>query len=65
MAIAAVAVVALVGAAFLAGSLGERHAALVELKLAALEGGTLHAATADGPRLTPSALPYEIPAEAA
>jgi hypothetical protein len=38
---------------------------LVELKIAALQGGTLHAGTAGGPLLTPSALPYVFPAEAA
>ena len=42
-----------------------RHAALVELKLSALNGGSLHAGDASGPLLTPAALPYEIPAEAA
>jgi tRNA-modifying protein YgfZ len=44
-----------------AGSLpGTGHVALVELKLAALEGGTLHAGMADGPLLTPAALPYVV-----
>jgi hypothetical protein len=38
--------------------------ALAELKLAALEGGTLHAGAADGPLLGLAALPYEIPADA-
>ena len=38
--------------------------ALVELKIAA-GGADLHAGSADGPRLRPRALPYEIPAEAA
>jgi len=41
---------------------GGGHAALVELKLAALEGGTLHLGSADGPLLQPRALPYELPA---
>ncbi|MDP1901988.1 MAG: folate-binding protein [Rubrivivax sp.] len=53
------------GMVALAGSLGSRHAALVELKIAALDSGTLHAGSVQGPRLTPSALPYAIPAEAA
>ena len=34
--------------------------ALVEIKLAALELGSLHLGTADGPRLTRVALPYEV-----
>ena len=38
----------------------ERHAALVELKIAALDGGTLHAGAADGPLLRPAALPYAL-----
>jgi folate-binding protein YgfZ len=43
------------------------HAALVELKMAALAGGsTLHAGAADGPALVPGTLPYALPtAEAA
>ena len=54
------------GMVVLAGTLGgTRHAALVELKLSALNGGSLHAGDASGPLLTPAALPYEIPAEAA
>ncbi|MDE2367580.1 MAG: folate-binding protein YgfZ [Burkholderiales bacterium] len=49
-----------------AGSPAEgAHAALVEVKLAALEAGTLHAGSADGPLLTPRPLPYPLPAEAA
>jgi folate-binding protein YgfZ len=48
-----------------AGSFGTRHAALVELKLAATLGGTLHAGTAEGPLLSLAALPYALPAEAA
>jgi tRNA-modifying protein YgfZ len=39
---------------------GVGDVALVELKLAALEGGTLHAGAADGPLLTLGALPYTI-----
>ncbi len=54
------------GMVVLAGTLdGVRHAALVELKLSALDSGSLHAGAPDGPRLTPAALPYAIPAEAA
>jgi hypothetical protein len=49
----------------LSGSWGIRHSALVELKIAALEGGSLHAGSAHGPRLTPAALPYAIPADTA
>ena len=36
------------------------HHALVEVKLAALEGGSLHLGAVDGPRLTPCPLPYEV-----
>jgi folate-binding protein YgfZ len=39
--------------------------ALVEVKLAALEDGTLHLGAADGPVLRRLALPYEMPADAA
>ena len=54
------------GMVVLAGSLaGSQHTALVELKLSALAGGSLHAGAADGPLLTPIDLPYAIPAEAA
>ncbi len=52
------------GMVALAGALGGRPVALVELKIAALEGGTLHLGAADGPLLKPRALPYAIPAEA-
>ena len=41
------------------------NAALVEVKLAALEGGSLHLGAADGPVLAPQVLPYALPAEAA
>lgn len=44
---------------------GGGHSALVELKLAALVGGSLHAGAADGPLLRPATLPYALPAEAA
>jgi folate-binding protein YgfZ len=53
------------GLVVLAGSWAGRHAALVQLKTAALEGGSLHALSASGPLLMPAALPYELPAEAA
>ena len=50
----------------LAGGLhAGRHLALVELKLAALEGGSLHADSAEGPALALAALPYAMPTEAA
>jgi tRNA-modifying protein YgfZ len=52
------------GLVALAGNLGGRHAALVELKIAALEGGRLHVGAPDGPLLTPLPLPYPIPSEA-
>jgi folate-binding protein YgfZ len=42
---------------------GGGHSALVEVKLAALDSGTLHAGSADGPLLLRSALPYSLPAE--
>jgi folate-binding protein YgfZ len=52
------------GMVVLAGTLGaDQHAALVELKIAALHGGSLRVGSADGVRLTPTALPYPIPAE--
>lgn len=38
---------------------------LAEVKLAALEGGTLHLAAADGPRLERRELPYAVPLESA
>jgi hypothetical protein len=37
--------------------------ALVELKLSTLDGGSLHAGAADGPRLRLGTLPYAIPAD--
>lgn len=43
-----------------AGHLPGSAVALVELKLAALEGGELHAGSADGPLLSVGALPYTI-----
>ena len=54
------------GMVVLAGSLpGSGPLALVELKLAALGGGRLHAGSATGPLLRLAALPYAIPTEAA
>ncbi len=53
------------GMVALAGSWAGQHAGLVELKIAALAEGTLHAGSAVGPALTPADLPYAIPAEAA
>ena len=53
------------GRVVLAGSLPDTGPiALVELKLAALEGGMLHAGTPDGPLLKLGALPYRVPTEA-
>jgi folate-binding Fe-S cluster repair protein YgfZ len=50
------------GLVALAGDLpGLGPVALAELKLAALEGGTLHLGTTDGPLLTPAPLPYALP----
>ena len=54
------------GRVVLAGALpGRDPVALVEVKLAALESGTLHAGAADGPLLSPGALPYAFPTEQA
>ena len=54
------------GRVVLAGTLpGSGPVALVELKLAALDAGTLHAGAADGPLLQLGALPYAIPTEVA
>lgn len=43
------------------GTRGGRTLIAAEIKLAALEGGSLHLGAAGGPVLTPRALPYEIP----
>jgi hypothetical protein len=51
------------GMVALAGSRGDRHAALVELKIAALAGGRLHAGSPVGPVLSPAPLPYTIPTD--
>jgi tRNA-modifying protein YgfZ len=53
------------GMVALAGSAAGHHAALVELKIAATEGGVLAAGAADGTPLRLGALPYGFPAEAA
>ncbi len=42
-----------------------RHAALVELKISALDGGDLRAGSIDGPPLSARALPYPLDAEVA
>jgi hypothetical protein len=44
-----------------AASFGGRHAVLAELKLTALEAGTLHLGSAQGPALTRPPQPYELP----
>jgi folate-binding protein YgfZ len=49
------------GMVVLAASLpGGPHAALVELKMAAMLSGTLHAGSVEGPCLTPATLPYAL-----
>ena len=54
------------GMVVLAGSLpGVGNVALVELKLAALQDGSLHAGAVDGALLTLGALPYAIPVDQA
>lgn len=52
------------GMVALSGHWDGRHAALVELKIAALTAGTLHAGSASGPMLTLDEQPYAIPADA-
>jgi tRNA-modifying protein YgfZ len=42
-----------------------RHLLLAEVKIAALEGGSLHLGAADGPRLARADMPYAVPLEAA
>ena len=44
---------------------GGGSSALIEIKLAALDGGSLHAGAADGPLLARGALPYAIPVDTA
>jgi len=54
------------GLVALAGSLpGLGPVAFAELKLAALEGGSLHIGSAEGPALRVGELPYAVPTEAA
>ncbi len=54
------------GMVVLAGSrAADDHAALVELKLATLDHGSLHAGAADGPLLTLLPQPYALPTETA
>ncbi len=48
-----------------AASWNGRHLLLAEIKLAALEGGTLHLGFADGPLLKRADMPYTVPLEAA
>jgi tRNA-modifying protein YgfZ len=48
-----------------AASWNGRHLLLAEVKLAALDGGTLHLASADGPLLTRADMPYAVPLETA
>jgi tRNA-modifying protein YgfZ len=42
-----------------------RHLLLAQVKLTALDGGTLHLGAADGPPLTRADMPYAVPLEAA
>ena len=53
------------GMVVLAGSAGQLHSALVELKIAAMHGASLHAGSIEAPELTLDELPYTLPAEAA
>ncbi len=54
------------GMVVLAGQAADGAAlGLVELKIATLDGGTLHAGSVSGPVLTPATLPYAFPTEAA
>ena len=43
---------------------GHGSSALVEVKLAALDGGSLHAGAPDGPLLVQRVMPYVVPLEA-
>jgi folate-binding protein YgfZ len=47
-----------------AASLGDRHAVLAELKLAALDHGALRLGAADGPLLRRQPMPYDVPVDA-
>jgi folate-binding protein YgfZ len=54
------------GLVVLAGTLdGVENAGLIEIKLVALDSGTLHAGSPDGDRLTVEALPYGLEADGA
>lgn len=53
------------GIAVLSGEHAGAFAGLIELKIAASAGGSLHLGSAEGPVLTLAALPYAIPAAAA
>jgi tRNA-modifying protein YgfZ len=53
------------GRVALAASAFGHHAALLELKLAAADSGSLHAGTLDGPLLRLGTLPYPMPSESA
>ncbi len=50
--------------ALAAGPVDGAYLALAELKLAALQGGSLHLGAADGAALMPAPLPYELPSDA-
>ena len=49
--------------ALAAGPVDGAYLALTELKLAALQGGSLHLGAADGATMTPAPLPYELPSD--
>ncbi|HET9820373.1 MAG TPA: folate-binding protein [Burkholderiaceae bacterium] len=53
------------GLVVIAATLEGRHLLLAETKLAALQGGTLHLASASGARLQAVPLPYTVPVEGA
>lgn len=53
------------GLVVLSASSGGRHAAFVEVKLAALASGTLHAGRSGGPLLVPVPMPYALPSDTA
>jgi hypothetical protein len=54
------------GMVTLASNLGGHHScALIETKLQALQGGSLHAGAVDGPALLIQALPYALPSDVA
>ncbi len=53
------------GKVVLSGALGERHLAMVEVKIAALAHGSLHVGAAAGPAVDLVPLPYPVPLESA